>query len=129
MRNLRIPALVAAVMVTAGAGLAVAQDGDAGKKAGVSGTRQAAVKAPFLSYYGDLVTVPAGQLGSASAYCPSGMVAVSGGFVDVNISSSDDIARSFLVGSLHHGTYWEAIVRNTNVIDEGVRAQVVCTTP
>ncbi|MFI5617959.1 hypothetical protein [Streptomyces sp. NPDC051567] len=130
MKRFRIPALVAAAVLTAGTGIAVAQAHDPGTAPGGAGAAGGAVaKAPFQRVLGDLVSVPPGQIGNATAYCPAGTVSSGGGNANVALVGGGELGRAFVVASLGSGTTWQVAVRNTNTVAEGIRAFVVCTTP
>ncbi|MFJ8232827.1 hypothetical protein ACIQ9E_23240 [Streptomyces sp. NPDC094448] len=128
MKRIRVPALTAAALLTAGAGVAVAQS--AGSGAPPHGDRAASkAAAPFQRTFGDLVTVPAGQIGNATVTCPAGTVSTGGGGVNIGLVAGADTGRSFVIASFGGTTGWQVTVRNTNTVQEGIRAFVVCTTP
>ncbi|QDY75146.1 hypothetical protein [Streptomyces qinzhouensis] len=128
MRRIKVAALTAAALLTAGAGVAVARNADSG--APVQGDRAVSkAAAPFQRTFGDLVTVAAGQIGNATVSCPAGTVSTGGGGVNVGLVAGADTGRSFIIASFGGTTGWQVTVRNTNTVQEGIRAFVVCTTP
>lgn len=76
-----------------------------------------------MSYVtGPTVSVPAGQILGASAFCPGGTKVIGGGF----FSSITDVGGT---GNNNAGTSWFVLVNNTTSITVDVNATAVCAAP
>jgi hypothetical protein len=71
---------------------------------------------------GPTVSVPAGQVSGASAFCPAGTKVIGGGF----FSSITDVGGT---GNNNAGTSWYVLVSNYTSIAVNVNATAICAAP
>ncbi|MFF9024820.1 hypothetical protein [Streptomyces eurythermus] len=100
-------AIVAAVIVGAGAGFA-------------QGNSEAASKAPFTQHFEERQLRP-GELARIEVPCPFGTVPTGGGF---NVAA-DVVVQT----SAPQPNNWLVVAKNTTNVFKGARAYVVCSTP